>query len=138
MHYHVICLAAYQKGTHGQHEPDQHRREGAAVHNVLFRNLHLPGHDEQQYNADDQKQNAADQINRVLDVLLLELRAPVIQSCFDAFYQIFHLFPLLFKYKSRGRCHPLPLLQLFVAMRTFYQPATMSLYCSTMLLTFSM
>ena len=63
---------------------------------------HLPGHDEQQYNADDQKQNAADQINRVLDVLLLELRAPVIQSCFDAFYQIFHLFPLLFKYKSRG------------------------------------
>ena len=45
---------------------------------------------------------------------------------------------LLFKYKSRGRCHPLPLLQLFVAMRTFYKPATMSLYCSTMLLTFSM
>ena len=44
----------------------------------------------------DQKQNAADQVNGVLDVLLLELRTPFVQPCFDAFYQIFHLFPLLF------------------------------------------
>ncbi len=51
---------------------------------------------------DDQKQNAADQVQRVLDVLLLELRAPFVQPCFDAFYQIFHLFPLLFEHKSRG------------------------------------
>ena len=50
-------------------------------------------------------------------------------TCFNSFW----------KHKSREKgMSPFPLLQLFVAMRAFYQPATMSLYCSTMLLTFSM
>ena len=89
-------------------------REGAAVHNVLFRDLHLLGHDEQQHDADDQKQNAADQINGVLDVLLLELRAPSVQPCFDAFYQIFHLFPLLFETQKQGvGAFPSPCFSLF-------------------------
>ena len=79
-----------------------------------FRDLHLLGHDEQQHDADDQKQNAADQINGVLDVLLLELRAPSVQPCFDAFYQIFHLFPLLFETQKQGvGAFPSPLLQPF-------------------------
>ena len=87
----------YQKGTHGQHEPNQHRRESAAIHNVFFRDLHLLRHDEQQHDANDQKQNAANQVYRVLDVLLFELCAPFIQFCFGTFYQIFHLFQLLLK-----------------------------------------
>ena len=50
-------------------------------------------------------------------------------TCFNSFW----------KHKSREKgMSPFPLLQLFVAMRAFYQPTTMSLYCSTMLLTFSM
>ena len=71
-------------------------------------------YDKQQHDADDQKQNAADQVNGVLDVLLLELRAPPVQPCFDAFYQIFHLFPLLFETQKQGvGAFPSALLQPF-------------------------
>ena len=48
-------------------------------------------------NADDQKQNAADQVYRVLDILQLELCTPFVQLCLGMFYQIFHQFQLLFE-----------------------------------------
>ena len=62
-----------------------------------FQTLHA-GHQQMIETAlSDQKQNAANQVYRVLDVLLFELCAPFIQFCFGTFYQIFHLFQLLLK-----------------------------------------
>ena len=97
MHHHIVCLPTHQKGAHDQHEPDQHRRKGTTIHNVLFGDLYLLRHDEQQHNADDKKQDAADQVYGVLDILHLELCAPFIQLCLSMFYQIFHQFQLLFE-----------------------------------------